>query len=221
MAVFASTPRKLFTPTPVGLHPAVIVDVYYRFDVPDEYQGVATMKDQAWIVWQFDRSLCTTTWKGKEVSYWQTCRYNVTPIRRVAVEGQEEPDVVDNKQYKVDTMRDSGCIVPPFFDENEDLDMFLGTRHALYKAFLGWGAGDFARAVEEGTFSLEGLIRDQAQFQLLIGHSQKDKHGQVWPRLQSLAAPVEGQAVVPVDYERMKDRPPDDEEEKGDSGLPF
>lgn len=215
MAIHTSTPRKLFIPTPTGLHAAVMCDIYYRFDVPDEWEGRATLKDQAYVVWQFSPDLGLTKWQEKEVPFWATGRYNVTPIRYR--EGGE--DAVDHKQYKVDVMRDPTLAVEPAFDANGDLEMFLGTRHALYKAFLGWGGEDFKRTVEAGSLSFERLIKEHAQFQILISHSEKDKHGQTWPRIQSLAPPTEGQALTPVDYERMKDRQPNVEEKE--ESLPF
>jgi len=215
MAVHSSTPRKLFTPTPTGLHPAVIVDIYYRYDIPDTYKKISTVKDRCWIVWQFDRSLGTTKWQGKEVSYWQTLRFNVTPIRYTG-EG-ENREVVDNKQYKADVMRDPSNIIPVTYDDDGDLDMFLGERHTLYKEFAGWGGEDFKKAVKDQVFSIEKLIASHAQFQILVAHSAPDDDGQVWPRAQALSAPLEGQKVEPVDYERMKDRQPDD----SDEALPF
>lgn len=206
--------RKPFTPTPVGLHRGVFVDVYYDWDKESTFEGATTIKDYVYLAVELDPAVGLTIVNDQERPFWVAQRYSIVGDRM-------GPDnrLVNRVDYQHAVLKNRDNILPVLRDAAGEPQVFIGPKHTIYKQLVNWGGPDFPEAYAKGLVSLEKMIGHQCK--VLVKHGNPDKNGQVWPRISDLFPPDPGQSIKPSGfYIRTKDRPKDDDESK-EGDLPF
>ena len=221
-----STKREPYPPIPMGMHPGVLVDVYYSENVEGTWEGITSLKDYVNLAVEFDttvvperdiQGIVRPSWlanrwavsmERKANALWAETVHKTIKLKSGEVKDYglyKEGDVVYSGNYQDCYLRNSDYELPVELDDNDEPNLFIGPRHGIYKLLAGWGGDDFIAAWQSGDVSFEGLVGKNAQF--LITNGKPAASGQIYSKIKEMAPPTEGQALVPSEhYVRIKER---------------